>query len=74
MRAHADSHSRPHPTHPLPPLSTVQGFLTKDRFLRVLSTLHILPSDEEEKALLLKGFTTPRGLDYKAMLVALNMI
>ena len=50
------------------------GFLTKERFLRTLSMLKILPEKDAESALLLARFSTPRGVDYKAMLIALNMI
>jgi hypothetical protein len=49
------------------------GFLTKDRFMRVLSTLHMLPEKQENTAVLLKRFETPRGYDYKDFLDTLGL-
>lgn len=49
------------------------GFLTLDRFLRVLSTLHILPPTPREQQVLVKFYTTPKGLDFKSLLQDLNL-
>ncbi len=45
---------------------TKEGFLTRDRFLRVLSTLHVLPPTQRGVELLIKQYDTAKGLDYSA--------
>jgi hypothetical protein len=50
------------------------GFLTKDRFMRVLSILQMLPEAAADTAVLLKRFETPRGFDYKDFLTTLNLV
>ncbi len=52
---------------------TKEGFLTADRFLRVLSTLHILPPKKSDVDLLVHHYTRSRGLDYKSLLSDLDM-
>jgi len=49
------------------------GFLTLERFLRVLSTLHILPATQRGIDLLVKHYTTPKGLDYQGLLRDCNL-
>ena len=46
---------------------TREGFLTRDRFMRVLSTLHILPPTQRGADLLVKHYSTPKGVDYSAL-------
>ena len=61
-------------THPLLPSSPrPQGFLTKDRFMRVLSTLKMMPDTPKLVEVLLKRFETPHGYDYKTFLDILHL-
>ena len=52
---------------------TKEGFLTVDRFLRVLSTLDILPAKKSDQDLLVHHYTRSRGVDYKSLLSDLDM-
>ena len=52
---------------------THEGFLTVDRFLRVLSTLAILPDTKQGVDLLVKHYSRSRGVDYKSLLSDLDM-
>jgi hypothetical protein len=52
---------------------TKEGFLTVDRFMRVLSTLDILPAKKSDQDLLVHHYNRSRGVDYKSFLSDLDM-